>query len=146
MQLNIKIPKAKASALGADGIMDEDFNHMMETTNEQFKLLKINMKELVFPHLHKPIEKINQLLIAINKNPLLQKGIFTAIIGTIGVGVVLTTLGNIIRVSVDAIEKWETRINVESVAVEINANQIKVKIQWSLKSYNTTTGSTEVNL
>ena len=73
--------------------MDEDFNHMMETTNEQFKLLKINMKELVFPHLHKPIEKINQLLTAINKNPLLQKGIFTAIIGTIGAGVVLTTLG-----------------------------------------------------
>ena len=51
------------------------------------------MKELVFPHLHKPIEKINQLLTAINKNPLLQKGIFTAIIGTIGVGIVLTTLG-----------------------------------------------------
>ena len=85
--------RIKASALGADGIMDEDFNHMMETTNEQFKLLKINMKELVFPHLHKPIEKINQLLIAINKNPLLQKGIYTAIIGTIGAGVVLTTLG-----------------------------------------------------
>ena len=85
--------RIKASALGADGIMDEDFDHMMETTNEQFKLLKINMKELVFPHLHKPIEKINQLLTAINKNPLLQKGIFTAIIGTIGAGVVLTTLG-----------------------------------------------------
>ena len=85
--------RINASALGADGIMDEDFNHMMETTNEQFKLLKINMKELVFPHLHKPIEKINQLLTAINKNPLLQKGIFTAIIGTIGAGVVLTTLG-----------------------------------------------------
>ena len=85
--------RIKASALGADGIMDEDFNHMMETTNEQFKLLKINMKELVFPHLHKPIEKINQLLTAINKNPLLQKGIFTSIIGTIGAGVVLTTLG-----------------------------------------------------
>ena len=85
--------RIKASALGADGIMDEDFNHMMETTNEQFKLLKINMKELVFPHLHKPIEKINQLLTVINKNPLLQKGIFTAIIGTIGAGVVLTTLG-----------------------------------------------------
>ncbi len=24
--------RIKASALGADGIMDEDFNHMMETT------------------------------------------------------------------------------------------------------------------
>lgn len=85
--------RIKASALGADGIMDEDFNHMMETTNEQFKLLKINMKELVFPHLHKPIEKINEILTKINQNPLLQKGLFSAIIGTIGIGLVLTTLG-----------------------------------------------------
>ncbi|MBR1627315.1 MAG: phage tail tape measure protein [Bacteroidales bacterium] len=85
--------RIKASALGADGIMDEDFNHMMETTSEQFKLLKINMKELVFPHLHKPIEKINELLTKINQHPVLQKGIFSAIIGTIGVGLVLTTLG-----------------------------------------------------
>ena len=66
---------------------------MMETTSEQFKLLKINMKELVFPHLHKPIEKINELLTKINQHPVLQKGIFSAIIGTIGIGLVLTTLG-----------------------------------------------------
>ena len=85
--------RIKASALGADGIMDEDFNHMLETTSEQFKLLKINMKELVFPHLHKPIEKINELLTKINQHPVLQKGIFSAIIGTIGVGLVLTALG-----------------------------------------------------
>jgi len=85
--------RIKASALGADGIMDEDFNHMMETTNEQFKLLKINMKELVFPHLHKPIEKINEILTKINQNPVMQKGLFAAIIGTIGTGVVLTALG-----------------------------------------------------
>ena len=51
------------------------------------------MKELVFPHLHKPIEKINELLTKINKHPILQKGIFSAIIGTIGLGLVLTTLG-----------------------------------------------------
>ena len=85
--------RIKASAFNADGVMDEDFNHMMETTNEQFKLLKINMKELVFPHLHAPIQKINEILTKINKNPLLQKGLFGAIMGTIGVGLLLTTLG-----------------------------------------------------
>ncbi len=85
--------RIKASALSADGIMDEDFNHMMETTSEQFKLLKINMKELVFPHLHAPIQKINELLTKINKNPILQKGLFAGIIGTIGAGLLLTTLG-----------------------------------------------------
>lgn len=87
--------RIKASALGADGIMDEDFNHMMETTSEQFKLLKINMKELVFPHLHKPIEKINEILTKINKNPVIQKGIFTTIVGTVGFGILLTFAGTL---------------------------------------------------
>ena len=85
--------RIKASALSAEGVVDSDFEHMMETTNEQFKLLKINMKELVFPHLHKPIELINNLLTKINNNPLLQKGLFGAIIGTIGAGILLTVLG-----------------------------------------------------
>ena len=85
--------RIKASALSAEGVVDSDFEHMMETTNEQFKLLKINMKELVFPHLHKPIELINNLLTKINNNPLLQKGLFVAIIGTIGLGILLTVLG-----------------------------------------------------
>ena len=85
--------RIKASALSADGVVDSDFENMMQTTNEQFKLLKINMKELVFPHLHEPIQKINELLTKINNNPLLQKGLFGAIIGTIGLGILLTTLG-----------------------------------------------------
>ena len=85
--------RIKASALSAKGVVDSDFEHMMETTNEQFKLLKINMKELVFPHLHEPIQKINELLTKINNNPLLQKGLFGAIIGTIGLGILLTVLG-----------------------------------------------------
>lgn len=85
--------RIKAAALGAGGVVDSDFEHMMETTNEQFKLLKINMKELVFPHLQEPIQKINELLTKINNNPLLQKGLFGAIIGTIGAGILLTVLG-----------------------------------------------------
>lgn len=85
--------RIKASALSAEGVVDSDFEHMMETTNEQFKLLKINMKELVFPHLHEPIQKINEILTKINNNPLLQKGLFGAIIGTIGLGILLTVLG-----------------------------------------------------
>ena len=51
-----------------------------------------------------------------------------------------------IRESIDAIEKWETRIKVDSVTVEIKDSQIKIQIQWSLKTANKTTGSTEVNL
>lgn len=87
--------RIKESALSANGIMDEDFNHMLETTTEQFKLLKINMKELTFPNLKRPLEKINEMLIKLNSNPLLQKGLFTAIIGTIGTGIVLSVLGTV---------------------------------------------------
>jgi TP901 family phage tail tape measure protein len=87
--------RIKASALSADGVIESDFNNMMSTTVEQFKQLKINMKELVFPHLHAPLAKINDILKKINANPLLQKGIFTAIIGTIGAGVVLTIFGTV---------------------------------------------------
>ena len=85
--------RIKNAALNADGVMDEDFNHMLETTSEQFKLLKINMKELVFPHLHKPIQILNEWLTKLNKNPVLQKGLFTGIIGTIGIGLLLTVIG-----------------------------------------------------
>lgn len=87
--------RIKASALGASGVVDSDFQNMMQTTNEQFKLLKINMKELVFPHLHEPIKRINDLLQKINSNPIMQKGLFTAIIGTIGAGLALTVLGTV---------------------------------------------------
>ena len=85
--------RIKESALSADGIMDKDYNRMMVTTLEQWKLLKINLKEIVFPHLEQPLKAINTLLTKINNNPLLQKGIFSAIIGTIGVGLSLTLIG-----------------------------------------------------
>jgi TP901 family phage tail tape measure protein len=85
--------RIKQSALSAEGIVDSDYNHMMETTVEQWKQLRINMKELVFPHLHAPLAALNNLLTKINSNPVMQKGIFTAVIGTIGGGLALTLIG-----------------------------------------------------
>ncbi len=86
--------RIKQSALSADGIMDEDFNHMMDTSLEQIKLLKINMKELVFPHLNQPLKVFNDILQKINSNPAMQKGLFNTLIGTVGAGLVLTLLGS----------------------------------------------------
>jgi TP901 family phage tail tape measure protein len=85
--------RIKQSALSAEGIVDSDYSHMMETTVEQWKQLRINMKELVFPHLHAPLAALNNLLTKINSNPVMQKGIFTAVIGTIGGGLALTLIG-----------------------------------------------------
>src|SRR5574344_587040 len=77
--------RIKQSALSAEGIVDSDYNHMMETTVEQWKYLRINMKELVFPHLHAPLAALNNLLTKINSNPIMQKGIFTAkLVGVYG--------------------------------------------------------------
>ena len=66
---------------------------MMKTTTEQFKAFKNNMKELELPHQQEPLKKINELLTKINDNPILQKGLFGAIMGTIGAGILLTVLG-----------------------------------------------------
>src|SRR5574344_509409 len=77
--------RIKQSALSAEGIVDSDYNHMMETTVEQWKYLRINMKELVFPHLHAPLAALNNLLTKINSNPIMQKGIFTGkLVGVYG--------------------------------------------------------------
>lgn len=52
---------------------------------------------------------------------------------------------NIIRETVDAITLWETRVNVDSVSVEIDKTQLKIKVQWSLKEDSSISSSTEVN-
>lgn len=52
---------------------------------------------------------------------------------------------NIVRETTDAITLWETRIDIESIDVEINESNILVKVQWTLKE-TTVTGITEVSL
>lgn len=52
---------------------------------------------------------------------------------------------NIIRETVDAITLWETRVNVDSVSVEIDETQLKIKVQWSLKEDSSVSLTTEVN-
>lgn len=52
---------------------------------------------------------------------------------------------NIIRETVDAITLWETRVNVDSVSVEIDKTQLKIKVQWSLKDDSSVSSTTEVN-
>ncbi|MEI8128523.1 MAG: GPW/gp25 family protein [bacterium] len=53
---------------------------------------------------------------------------------------------NIIREVIDAINLWETRVNVDSVTVEINETQLNIKVQWSLKEDSSTSGTSEVSV
>lgn len=52
---------------------------------------------------------------------------------------------NIIRETTDAINLWETRIDINSVTAEINESNLSIKVEWTLKE-TTTTSSIEINL
>lgn len=52
---------------------------------------------------------------------------------------------NIIRETVDAITLWEVRVNVDSVSVEIDETQLKIKVQWSLKEDSSVSSTAEVS-
>ena len=58
---------------------------------------------------------------------------------------VTSAKANIIRESIDAINLWETRVIVDSVSIDINENQLNVKVQWKLKD-SSQTGTAEVQL
>lgn len=52
----------------------------------------------------------------------------------------------IIRETIDAVSMWETRIEINSVLVDIENEHIKIKVQWKLKTDSKTKGTTEVTL
>ena len=52
---------------------------------------------------------------------------------------------NIIRETIDAISEWETRVQVNSVIYSVEESNVKLKVQWTLKSSNTK-GIAEVNV
>lgn len=52
---------------------------------------------------------------------------------------------NIIRETIDAIKKWETRIDINNVTAQIIDQQVKISIEWQLKD-SELTETTEVIL
>lgn len=53
---------------------------------------------------------------------------------------------NVIRETIDAISMWESRIEINSVLIDIENEHIKIKVEWKLKSDTKTKGTTEVTL
>ncbi|HSA05862.1 MAG TPA: GPW/gp25 family protein [Candidatus Gastranaerophilales bacterium] len=45
---------------------------------------------------------------------------------------------NIIREATDAINQWETRIEIESITATINESQVKLQITWIFKNTDIT--------
>ena len=104
--------RIKKSALSANGVVDSDYQNMMKTTLEQWGKLKINMMELVLPNLADPLKAINSLIEKINQNPILQKGIFAAIIGLTGGGLLLTALGGAVFIIGNLVKTYGTLLKV----------------------------------
>jgi len=52
---------------------------------------------------------------------------------------------NIIREAIDAIKRWETRIDINNVTTQIIEHQIKIQIEWQLKESDITE-KTEVTI
>lgn len=52
---------------------------------------------------------------------------------------------NIIRETIEAINKWETRIEIEETTAEIDQEKIKISIEWKLKDSDITS-TAEVSL
>ncbi len=53
---------------------------------------------------------------------------------------------NIVRETIDAINLWETRVNVDIVTVSVVEAQLNIKVQWSLKEDSFTTSTAEVTI
>lgn len=79
----------------AHGVIDSDFNNMMSTTQEQWKKTSIIMASYAKEGLEKPLNAVKSVLGLINSNPVISKGIFNTIIGSIGVGTALTAFSAI---------------------------------------------------
>lgn len=79
----------------AHGVIDSDFSRMMNTTQEQWKNITITMASYAKEGLEKPLNFVKSVLGLINSNPIISKGIFNAVVGTIGLGTVLTTFSAI---------------------------------------------------
>lgn len=79
----------------AHGVIDSDFANMMNTTQEQWKKTTITMASYAKEGLEKPLNAVKAVLGIINSNPVISKGIFNVIVGSIGIGTALTAFSAI---------------------------------------------------
>lgn len=103
--------RIKNSILQSNGVIEDDYASMMKTTAEQWKKLTINLQKIAFDKLEKPLKAVNFVLEKINCNPMLQKGLFNAIVGTISFGTILTGIGLISKLGGKGIEAYQSVLN-----------------------------------
>lgn len=103
--------RIKATILKSNGVIEEDYANMMGTTVEQWKKLTISLQKISFEKFEKPLKTVNSILTTINNHPMLQKGLFNAVIGTISFGAVLTGIGLVSKLGGKGIEAYQSILN-----------------------------------
>lgn len=89
----------KAAAGGASGaLINDNFARMMGTTQEQGKLLLINMRAIAGTEVDGPLARFNALLKRVNGDPVLQSWIFKATLGMVGLGAATLVAGTALKV------------------------------------------------
>jgi TP901 family phage tail tape measure protein len=98
MLANVEKYKAiRDTSLAGGGLIDRNFNNMMEESVEQWKLLRINAAAVAMPPLLGPLERVNGALTHINRHPLLQRSLVGGIATTIAAGAALVVGGTVLR-------------------------------------------------
>lgn len=85
--------RIKYTILKSNNVIEEDYEKMMSTTAEQWKKFTISLQKVSFERLEKPLKAVNSVLTTINNHPILQKGLFNAIFGTLALGTMTTGIG-----------------------------------------------------
>jgi TP901 family phage tail tape measure protein len=75
------------------GVIEENFNNMMETTQEQWKKLKINMGAAIMPALNGFFSGLNVILTKINSSGTATKAILGSVVGLFAGGIAISGLG-----------------------------------------------------
>lgn len=85
--------RIRNKTMTASGVVDKDYERMMTTTIEQWKLMKVTLAKVVMPNLAGPMSLVNGLLKTMTGNAFLTKLTFYGIAATVAGGGLLFGLG-----------------------------------------------------
>jgi TP901 family phage tail tape measure protein len=85
----------RGNIAAADGVVQKDFNTMMDTTTERWKQFKIQLLTTALPHMEPGLAKLNGLLGFMNSNATAIKATLLTIGGFLGGGALLVALGTV---------------------------------------------------
>jgi hypothetical protein len=100
-------------------VIGKDYTRIMQSTAEQWKLMKINSASIIAPDLEGPLKKANSLLVFFNNHAALTKGLLVGIGGAIAGGGLLVGLGSMAFALTSVIKLFSSTLTTAIVAKTI---------------------------